>query len=38
MSLGARDHVKDTGKIGAIGHDGSDGSDDLLELNATEPG
>ena len=33
MSLGARDHVKDTGKIGAIGHDGSDGSDASTRMN-----
>jgi len=33
MSLGARDHVKDTGKIGAIGHDGSDGSDASTRIN-----
>jgi uncharacterized protein YkwD len=33
MSLSARDHVKDTGKIGAIGHDGSDGSDASTRMN-----
>ncbi len=33
MSLGARDHVKDTGKIGAVGHDGSDGSDPSTRIN-----
>jgi uncharacterized protein YkwD len=33
MSLAAKDHVKDTGKIGAIGHDGSDGSDASTRMN-----
>ncbi|MBD0261334.1 MAG: CAP domain-containing protein [Tolypothrix sp. Co-bin9] len=33
MSLGAKDHVKDTGKIGGIGHDGSDGSDASTRIN-----